>query len=417
MAAMFRPFSLFIGLRYTNLRRRDHFITFLSIVSMMGIALGVMVLITVLSVMNGFTKEIRERMLSVTPHVMVSNWGRPLHQWQNVAKPLEALAEVEAAGPYIDGQGMFSRGGRVNAALIKGVDPNAIDGVFPLKSTLRAGSVDDLKSGEFNVILGTQLAYALGVRVGDTVTLIIPEVTVSMAGAVPRLKRLNVVGLFEVGYIYDSGYAFVHIDDAAKLYKTQGGVTGVQLRLNDPFTAPRISRMVGQSEQNLHVTDWTIMNSTYFSAVKMEKTMMFFTLLMILAIAVFNLVSTLVMVVTDKRADIAVMRVLGASTRKVMAIFVAQGAIIGVLGTLIGVIAGVLLALNVTDIVSAIERAFEVKFLSQDVYFISFLPSQLELKDVIVVASSSLVLSLLATIHPAYRAANVQPAEALRYDV
>jgi lipoprotein-releasing system permease protein len=414
---MFRPFFLYIGSRYTNLRKRDHFITFLSIISMVGIALGVTVLITVLSVMNGFTKEIRERMLSVTPHIMVDNWGQPLNNWQGVANKLSKYEEVEAAGPYIDGQGMFTRSGEVRGAVIKGIEPEAVDAVFPLRTTLIQGDVNQLKAGDFTVILGSSLAHSLGVQVGDYVTLVIPEVTVSMAGVVPRLKRLKVVGLFEVGYLYDSGYAFVHIKDAAKLFKTQGGVSGVQLRLHDPFTAPRVARQMSQDTKGeYHLIDWTVMNSAYFSAVKMEKTMMFFTLMMILAIAVFNLVSTLVMVVTDKRADIAVLRVLGASTRKVMAIFVAQGAIIGVIGTLIGVILGVTLALNVTDLVSLIERTFQVKFLSQDVYFISFLPSKLELNDVITIGLSSLTLSLLATIHPAYRAANIQPAEALRYD-
>lgn len=415
---MFRPFSLFVGMRYTNLKRRDHFITFISIVSMLGIAIGITVLITVLSVMNGFTKEVRGRILSITPHVLVNaGFGEHLTHWEELARQLVKHPEVEAAGPYIDGQGMMTRGREVRGVMVKGIDPTSIDAVFPLRSTLKQGSVEALKPGSFGVILGSYLAKLLGVRVGDMVTLLIPEVSVSMAGVAPRLKRLTVVGIFEVGYVYDSGFAFVNIEDAAKLFKTGNGVTGIQLRLDDPFAAPRIAHELHTETQGyFNIVDWTLMNSAYFSAVKMEKTMMFFTLVMILAIAVFNLISTLVMVVTDKRADIGVLRALGASARKIMAIFVCQGAIIGVIGTLLGVVCGVLLSLNVTQLVAAIERTFRVKFLSADVYFISFLPSDLQSKDVILVAGCALVLSLLATIHPAWRAANVHPAEALRHE-
>ncbi len=414
---MFRPFFLFIGARYTNFKRRDHFITFISVVSMIGIALGVTVLITVLSVMNGFTKEIRSRILSITPHVMVSGWGENLQNWQGLSDKLMLHKDVEAAGPYVDGQGMLTRGKDVRGIVVKGVEPGAIDAVFPLRSTLKVGSVDDLKEGSFNVIIGSYLARLLGVNVGDTVTLVIPEVTVSMAGVAPRLKRLNIVGIFEVGYIYDSGFVFMNIADAAKIFKTQGGITGIQLRLDDPFAAPRVAKELYDEMHGLYnVVDWTLLNSTYFSAVKMEKTMMFFTLIMILAIAVFNLISTLVMVVTDKRADIGVLRALGASARKIMAIFICQGAIIGFIGTILGVVGGIALALNVSELVAAVERAFRVKFLSADVYFISFLPSDLQTHDVVLIAASAMVLSLLATIHPAWRAANVQPAEALRHE-
>jgi len=415
---MFRPFFLFIGARYTNFRRRDHFITFISIVSMIGIALGITVLITVLSVMNGFTKEIRSRILSITPHVMVSGaWGEPVQNWQGLAQQLLHHPEIEAAGPYVDGQGMLTRGRTVHGVVVKGVDPNAVDAVFPFHDTLKVGQVTDLQPGKFGVILGSYLAKMLGVNVGDAVTLVIPEATVSMAGVTPRLKRLHVVGIFEIGYIYDSGFAFIHLEDAGKIFKTQGGVTGVQLRLTDPFAGPRIAQMLTEETRGAYnIVDWTQLNGAYFSAVKMEKTMMFFTLIMILAIAAFNLISTLVMVVTDKRADIGVLRALGASAREIMAIFICQGLIIGVIGTLLGVIAGVSLSLNVTELVAAIERAFSVKFLSADVYFISFLPSDLQWHDVILIASCALLLSLLATLHPAWRAANVQPAEALRHD-
>lgn len=415
---MFKPFFLFVGARYTNFKRRDHFITFISIVSMLGIAIGVMVLITVLSVMNGFTKEIRSRILSITPHVLVNGgWGEPLQDWEGLSKQLLQHKNIEAVGPYVDGQGMLTHGKEVRGVMVKGIEPTTIDAVFPLRSTLKQGKVEDLAPGKYGVIIGSHLAKVLRISVGDPITLLIPQVNVSMAGVAPRLKNLIVTGIFEVGYVYDSGFVFMNIADAGKIFKTKDGVTGVQLRLDDPFSAPRV---VNELQSTLpgfyHIVDWTVLNSTYFSAVKMEKTMMFFTLIMILAIAVFNLISTLVMVVTDKRADIAVLRTLGASAQKIMAIFICQGAIIGLIGTVLGVILGVLLSLNVTQLVSAIERTFRVKFLSTDVYFISYLPSHLDYKDVLLIAGCAMILSLLATLHPAWRAANVQPAKALRHD-
>lgn len=415
---MFKPFALYIGARYSNLRQRDHFITFISIVSIVGIALGVMVLVTVLSVMNGFTKEIRARILSVTPHILIGHNQGDVQDWRMAVDYFAQHKEVEAAGPFVEGQGMLTRGREVRGVLVKGIDPKTVSAVFPLHETLTAGSVDALQSGKFGAVIGSYLAKVLGVGVGDSITLLIPEITVSLAGVTPRMKRIEVVGIFEVGYVYDTTHIFINMEDAAKLFKTGDAVTGIQLRLTDPFKAPYLARQLNQETNHMYtILDWTVLNSAYFSAVKMEKTMMFFTLIMILAIAVFNLISTLVMVVTDKRGDIAVFRVLGASRKKIMAIFISQGAIIGLVGTVLGIIFGVLLALNVTDIVSFIETLFKVKFLSEEVYFISFLPSDLQLADVVLIAGCSMVLSLLATIHPAWRAAKVQPAEALRHDV
>lgn len=415
---MFKPFWLYIGTRYTNLKRRDHFITFISLVSMVGIALGVMVLITVLSVMNGFTKEIRERILSVTPQLMVNGWNnQPIPDPDALSSLMLSHEQVTAVGPYIEGQGMMTRSNAVRGVLVKGIDPTTSEAIFPLRSTLQAGSVEDLTPGSFGVVLGESLAKVLGVDVGSKVTLVIPEVNVSLIGATPRLKQLKVIGIFKVGYVYDSGLAFVHLNDAQKLYRVRDGVTGIQAKLKDPFKSQFVARDIRQLTENAYyVVDWTRLNETYFSAVAMEKRMMFLTLMLILAIAVFNLISTLVMVVTDKRSDIAILRTLGASKRKIMAIFVSQGAVIGVVGTIVGVISGIALALNVEPIVAWIERLFNTKFISEEVYFLSHLPSHLLLSDVVLIAGSSLVLSLLATIIPAYRASSIQPAQALRYE-
>lgn len=416
---MFKPFYLYIGTRYTNLKRRDHFITFISLVSMIGIALGIIVLITVLSVMNGFSKEIRERILSVTPQLIVNGWNNhPIDDPESLSRLIAKEPLVESQGPYIEGQGMVTRSGYVSGVLVKGIQPESIEAVFPLESALKEGSLKNLQPGKFGAIIGERLANSLDVKVGDKITLVIPEVSVTLAGATPRLKQLEVVGLFEVGYIYDAGLVFVHLDDAKRLYKIRdGGITGIQVKLKDPFKSPELVHDLKQkTEGRFLITDWTELNATYFSAVRMEKRMMFLTLMMILAIAAFNLISTLVMVVTDKRSDIAILRTLGASRQKIMAIFVCQGAIIGVVGTIIGVVLGVILALNVESIVKCIEQMFGVHFLSKEVYFISDLPSQLQLQDVLWVAGSSLLLSLLATIVPAYRAANVQPAEGLRHE-
>ena len=383
---------------------------------MIGIALGVMVLITVLSVMNGFSKEVRERILSVTPHLTITNHIHPIYNWSQLAQNLKNN-EIIATGPFIDGQGMLIEANEVKGVMVKGVLPEEVEAVFPLENALVEGQLSDLKAGQFGVILGLQLARSLGVSVGDKVTLIVPEMTVSMAGAMPRLKRLKVVGIFEVGYLYDHGYAFMHINDAGKLFKLNEGVSGIHARLKDPFSSPRLMYDIAKNlTPEFSVIDWTTQNSTYFSAVKMEKTMMFFTLMMILAIAVFNLVSTMIMVVTDKRADIAILRTLGASTTKITTIFICQGALIGCTGTLLGVVLGITLALNVTDIVSFIEHLFSVQFISADVYFISFLPSQLLWRDVAIIGLSALTLSLIATIWPALRAAKTTPAEALRHE-
>ncbi len=415
---MNKPFSLFIGLRYTNLRKPDHFISFISLVSIIGIALGVMVMITVMSVMNGFTKEIRTRILSVTPHLTVSAFARELNDWQGLQTKIHSHPQYVASTPFIDGQGMFIEGQQIIGVGIRGILPDQVEDVFPLHSAMIAGKADDLKAGEFGIVLGVGLANMLGAEVGDKLTLVIPDVTYTIAGATPRFKTVKVVGVFEVGYLYDQNSAFLHMTDASKLFKMHEGVSGLQVKLKDPFQSPDMVRDLNKSLSNQYaIVDWTMANGTYFSAVKTEKTMMFFTLLLILTIAVFNLVSTLVMVVTDKKGDIALLRTLGASTQKIMTIFVTQGAMIGGIGTLLGIILGAALSLNVTRIVDFIERLFHVQFLSKEVYFISFLPSDLHRSDVILISSCAFGLSLLATLWPAWRAAQIEPAKALRQDL
>jgi len=418
MFKLFKPFSLFIGVRYTNLKRRDTFITFISLISMIGIALSIMVLITVLSVMNGFSKEIRSKILSVTPHLTVSAFHNDdLKNWPILSKKIEQHPQIEASTPYIDGQGMIMHEGEVRGVLVRGILPAQVDKVFPLEQSLIAGNLQDLYPGAFGVLIGKPLAQQFNWAIGDYVTLVVPQVQISLAGANPRLKRLKIVGIFDAGLAYDGSLLFLNLQDASKIFHTNEGITGIQAKLKDPFASTQIRKEIKQALDNqYYVVDWTMLNSNYFSAVKMEKTMMFFTLMLILAIAVFNLISTLVMIVTDKRPDIAILRTLGASRSKIMGIFIWQGAIIGIIGTASGVLLGVLLSLNVTRIVDLIQKTFQVQFLSEDIYFLSFLPSQLLLSDVLLIAGCSLVLSFLATIHPAWRASNILPAEALRYD-
>lgn len=376
---------------------------------MIGIALSVMVLIAVLSVMNGFSKEVRAKILSVTPHLTISAWqGEPLLDWKNLIKKINEDPQVKTSFPYIEGQGMLMRDNHVRGVLVRGILPSHND-IF--------GDMTRLQPDLFGTFIGRPLAEQLNLKVGDAITLVVPEMAVSLAGVSPRLKRLRVLGIFEASFGLDSGLIFLNLKDASKLFKTGEAISGIQTQLKDPFSSSRARLDLKHSLNNAYaIVDWTMMNSTYFSAVKMEKTMMFFTLMLILAIAVFNLISTLVMIVTDKQSDIAILRTLGASRLNIMSIFMWQGIIIGVIGTFIGIIAGVLLALNVTRIVNAIQNFLGVQLLAEDIYFLSYLPSQLLIKDVLVIGGTSLILSLLATLHPAWRASNILPAQALRYD-
>jgi lipoprotein-releasing system permease protein len=415
---MLTPYELFVGLRYTRAKRRNHFISFISVTSMAGIGLGVAALIVVLSVMNGFQKELRARILGVASHVQVVGLGTPLANWQNVLQQASQHPDVAAAAPYVMAQGLLSHRQSVQGTVVRGIDPALEDTVADVGRHMRFGALDDLRPGEFSVVLGNELAMALGARMGDRIVLIAPQGQVTPAGILPRLRQFTVAGIFEVGmYEYDAGLAFIHIEDAQRLYRLEDKVSGVRLRLHELFDAPRVARdLAGQLDDDVYVTDWTRSHATFFRAVQIEKRVMFIILLLIVAVAAFNIVSTLVMAVTDKRADIAILRTLGAAPRDIMKIFIIQGSLIGVIGTVVGVAAGVLLAINIDVLVPAIERALGIQFLAKDVYYISDLPSDLHLVDVVTVGVTAFVLSLLATIYPSLRAANVNPAEALRYE-
>jgi lipoprotein-releasing system permease protein len=413
------PYELAVGLRYTRSRKgsgRNAFISFIALISMAGIALGVAALIVVLSVMNGFQQELRNRILSVASHIEIR--GIPeLADWPAVASLARANPRVTAAAPYVLGQGMLSAGEANRGVIVRGIDPALEDTVADIGRSMRFGRLADLAPGEFGIVLGAELARALGLRVGDGVVLITPQGTVTPAGTLPRVRSFRVVGIFEVGmYEYDSGLALVHVDDARRLYRIDG-VSGVRLKLDDLFAAPSVARELARSLPGpAELRDWTQSHANFFRAVAIEKRMMFIILTLIVAVAAFNIVSAQVMVVTDKQADIAILRTMGAAPSSILAIFVIQGALIGVIGTLIGVAAGVALAKNIDVVVPAIERLFNVQFLDKSVYYISDLPSDLQWPDVTTVAAIALVLALVATLYPAWRAASVNPAAALRYE-
>lgn len=412
------PLELYVGLRYTRAKRRNHFISFISLISILGIALGVTVLITVLSVMNGFQKEIRDRILGATAHATISGIDGRLSDWQSLVKQTLAFDHVEGAAPYVRGEGMISSGGKVNGTLVRGIEPSAEPSVSDIGAHMEEGSFNDLVAGEFNIILGSDLAHQVNARVGDKITLITPQATVSPVGVLPRLKRFTVSGIFHIGmYQYDSALALIHIEDAATLFRLPGQVSGIRLKLDDMFAAPTVSRDLLKGLPEVYfVSDWTQTNVNYFRAVETEKSVMRIILFLIVSVAAFNIVSALVMLVTDKEADIAILRTLGASPGSVMGIFIVQGTIIGVFGIIIGAIGGIALATNVDVIVPAIEEFFGRQFFPADVYYISEIPSDMHWSDVITITVVSFFLTVLATIYPAWRAARLQPASALQYE-
>ena len=411
-------YELLVGLRYTRAKRRNHFISFISLTSMLGISLGVAALIVVLSVMNGFQKEVRARILGVVSHVQITGVDNRLADWQAVARESAQHPQVAAAAPFVNAQGMLVFGAAVRGALVRGIVPELEQKVAEIGLHMTAGKLESLVPGEFGIVLGSELARALGARTEDKVTLIAPQGLVTPAGILPRLKQFTVVGIFEVGmFEYDSGLALIHLEDAQKLYGMGDTASGVRLKLHDLFQSREVTRdLIERLRGDLYISDWTRSHANYFRAVQIEKTMMFTILLLIVAVAAFNIVSTLVMAVTDKQPDIAILRTLGASPGGIMKIFIVQGALIGVIGTLIGVAGGIALALNIDVVVPFLERLLNVQFLSREVYYITDLPSDLQTSDVVAIALVSLALSLLATLYPSWRAARVNPAEALRYE-
>ena len=415
---MFKPLSLFIGFRYTRAKRRNQFISFITLSSFIGIAIGVWALITVLSVMNGFQSEIRDRILGMASHATISGLNGTLENWQSVDKLIERQPHVEGSAPYIVKEAMLTNNSNVNGALVRGIDTEVEKTVSDVSKHMYRGSYDDLSIQKYGIILGRYLARSIGAVVGSRVTMVTPSANVTPAGIMPRIKRFTVVGIFEVGHNqYDSNMALIRLKDAQVLFKMKDKVTGIRLKLDDLYQAPKISREIEQKISGYHrVVDWTQHYANLFRAIKIEKTMMMIILSLIIAVAAFNIVSTLVIVVNDKQADIAILRTLGASPVMVMRIFIAQGMVIGVVGTLLGMTTGILTAQNIDTLVPALEHLLGLKFLAPDVYLISELPSEMKWSDVIITATISFSLTVLATIYPAWRASRTQPAEALRYE-
>jgi lipoprotein-releasing system permease protein len=413
---MFRPLEAFIGLRYTRAKRRNHFISFISLVSILGIAVGVTALITVISVMNGFDKELKDRILGMVSHATIEGIDETVQDWPRAIELAQANPHVLGAAPYVERQAML-QGARVSGAIVRGVVPSLEPAVSEIDRRMVAGKLADLVPGQFGIVLGRELAMTLGVDVGDRVTVFAPEFSATPIGAIPRMKRFTVVGLFEAGMQeYDAGLAILSMQDAQVLYRLDGP-TGIRLRLDDMFQAYPVGRSIGaELGRHYRVTDWMQGHSNFFKAVAMEKKVMFLILSLIVAVAAFNLVSTLVMLVQDKQADIAILRTLGQSPASVMGTFMVQGVLVGTLGIALGVLFGVTLSLNLAALVKWIEHTFHVAFLSPDVYYISELPSDLHWNDVIWITVTAFVFCTLATLYPARRAARTEPAAALRYE-
>lgn len=420
---MYRPLAIYIGLRYIRAKKTQHFISFISLTSLLGIALGVAVLITVLSVMNGFDDEIHQHFFGLTPEITISDYSNRMSNWQqwenNIRQNSSVKKDIKGVAPFMGGQGLLSYEDQTLPAAILGVDPTQEISINQIASKMVAGHFETLKNHRFGIVLGRTQAMSLGVWLGDKVTLMIPQVNITLAGAIPRFKRFEVVGIFSAGpgFGFDRDISFINLQDAQKLFQMGKDVTGLRLKLVDPYVAPIIGMRIAQHlPSHFQVSDWTDTFGAYFKAVKMEKTMMFLILMLIIGVAAFNLVSSLVMLVNDKQSEIAILRTLGALPSSIMHIFVVQGSLIGFMGVALGLTGGILLSLNATTIVNWLQHALNVQWLSSNVYFVDYLPSRLDWEDVSRVCVMALLLSFIATLYPAWQASRVQPAEALRYE-
>ncbi len=410
-------YLFFIGLRYFMIKRKDHFVSFISTVSMLGIALGVAVLITVLSVMNGFSKEIRAKILSITPHITLKNFSGSLNGWQSVVDNIKKTNQVIGVAPYIAQHGLLSWNGYSKPVMVVGIDTLQIENIYPLHNNLVSGSISSLTPNNFQILVGQDLADSLGINLYDQVALITPQVNISPIGVMPRIKKLTVGGILKTSTPYDQNHIFLHIADASKLYKMGSGITGIQIKISDELMAKKVSAQMSVNFNHQYaVSDWTSEFGAFLEAMKMEKTVMWCILLLIISVAAFNLVSSLIMLVTDKRPDIAILRVMGATCREIMLIFMIQGSAIGLIGTVSGLIIGLILAYNVTDLVNFLQNLFNIQFVSEEAYWIGFVPSDIHFRDVFWICALSLFMSFIATLYPAFRASNVKPAEALRYE-
>jgi lipoprotein-releasing system permease protein len=416
---MYNPVSFFIGLRYTRSKRRNRFVSFISLISMLGIALGVTVLITVLSVMNGFDQQIRERIFTLVPHVTVTGYNNTLSNWRPLEKRIEKMPHVTGIMPVVVGQGLLSKDGVTAPALVNGILPQDVASVSALNSKVVEGKLSDLKSGNFGIMLGDALAANLGLIQGDSVNLITPKASITPVGVIPRFKQFKVDGIFHAGsgFGFDTGFAYINMADAQKLFMMGSSISQFQIKVDNLFAAPKIREQMQKALGPKYiVSDWTAQYGAFYHAVQMEKTMMFLILLLIIAVAAFNLVSSLMMMVNEKEADIAILKTIGATPKKIMSIFMIQGFVIGATGTILGLIGGIVLSLNVTRVVNIIQNVFNVQLVNANVYFVSFLPSQLQFSDLWHVCLVAFILSVLATLYPAWQASKIQPAEALRYE-
>lgn len=416
---MFKPIAIFIGLRYTRAKRHNHFISFIALLSMLGIALGVMVLITVLSVMNGFDHQIRATIFNTARQVTLAQEAGPLRKWQALSKKIQNQPNIEGVAPFLDAQAMLTHQGRVQGVQLSGILPEQQAQVSSLADKMLSGSLSSLQEGGFSIVLGSGVAASLGLSLGDKVTVVTPQTTLSVVGVLPRFKQFTVTGIFHIGggFGFDSQLGLIHLKDAQRLFNFNESVSGLRLRVSDLYIAPQVAAdLLALLGEKYAVSDWTEQYGEFFKTIRMEKTMMFFILLLIIAIAAFNLVSSLVMAVTDKRADIAILRTMGATQRMILSIFMVQGIIVGFLGTFLGVLGGIVLSLNVTKSVALIEGVFNHHFISDTFYYINYLPSELQYRDVWQIAVLTLFISVLATLYPAWQATRVQPAEALRYE-